>query len=336
LTTADVDTNENGQIPEVDKTSSSIWVKIIPKAVKESFAGWKTYFDHPVRNAGLGLALLYMTVLGFDNITYGYAIIQKVPESILGILVAVSAVVGVLGSVAYPLLKKRLGLERTGLLGMFLLVSTSSLSVVSIFLPGSPFITWISSAEKGEELSQTDQIEKTDVNIAHITVLMIGIILARFGLWIVDLTITQILQERVEEERRGVINGVQDSLNNSMDLLKCILVILLPDAKDFGCLIILSYVSISSGWLLYAAFSRQQRGHLFHFCRLIPCSNQNELPASSHWPFLPEPENKQPSYDCEEEEVFGIGSNQEHEHNTPIIKSSVDVERLEKIISCNV
>ena len=45
-----------------------------------------------------------------QNILYflhiGYAIIQKVPESILGILVAVSAVVGVLGSVAYPLLKK--------------------------------------------------------------------------------------------------------------------------------------------------------------------------------------------------------------------------------------
>ena len=155
------------------------------------------------------------------------------------------------------------------------------------------------------------------------------------GLWIVDLTITQILQERVEEERRGVINGVQDSLNNSMDLLKCILVILLPDAKDFGCLIILSYVSISSGWLLYAAFSRQQRGHLFHFCRLIPCSNQNELPASSHWPFLPEPENKQPVYDCEEEEVFRIGNNQEFKNNTPIIKSSVDVEKLEKIIGCN-
>merc|ERR1711997_1195448 len=235
---------------------------------------------------------------------------------------------GVLGSVAYPLLKKRLGLERTGLLGMFLLVSTSTLSVVSIFIPGSPFINWISNIENEDH-------DKSS-NVAHVTVLMTGIILARFGLWIVDLTITQILQERVEEERRGVINGVQDSLNNSMDLLKCVLVILLPDAKHFGCLIILSYISISSGWLLYAAFSRQQRGHLFHFCRLIPCSNQNELPASSHWPFLPEPENKQPSYDCEEEEVFGIGSNQEHEHNTPIIKSSVDVERLEKIISCNV
>ena len=157
------------------------------------------------------------------------------------------------------------------------------------------------------------------------------------GLWIVDLTITQILQERVEEERRGVINGVQDSLNNSMDLLKCVLVILLPDAKHFGCLIILSYISISSGWLLYAAFSRQQRGHLFHFCRLIPCSNQNELPATSHWPFLPEPGKKQPTYDCEEEEALSLGDNrnQQNEINTPIIKSSVNVENLEKIIGCN-
>merc|ERR1712045_320986 len=158
--------------------------KYVPNAVKESFTGWQTYFDHPVRNAGLGLSLLYMTVLGFDNITYGYAIIQEVPESILGVLVAISALVGVLGSTTYPIIKRRLGLERTGLLGMFLLVSTSALSVVSIFLPGSPFITWISSVEKGEGLSQADQIEKTDVNIAHITVLMIGIILARFGLWI--------------------------------------------------------------------------------------------------------------------------------------------------------
>ena len=37
----------------------------------ENFAGWKTYFRHPVRDSGLGLAMLYMTVLGFDNITWG-------------------------------------------------------------------------------------------------------------------------------------------------------------------------------------------------------------------------------------------------------------------------
>ena len=94
------------------------------------------------------------------------------------------------------------------------------------------------------------------------------------------MTVTQIIQERVEEERRGVINGVQDSLNNSLDLLKCILVILLPGEKDFGKLIILSYISISSGWVLYALYSRQQRGHLFHLNQLISCKDQIEIHPS--------------------------------------------------------
>ena len=39
--------------------------------LKSTFEGWREYFGHSVRYAGIGLALLYMTVLGFDNITYG-------------------------------------------------------------------------------------------------------------------------------------------------------------------------------------------------------------------------------------------------------------------------
>ena len=164
------------------------------------------------------------------------------------------------------------------------------------------------------------------------------------GLWIVDLTITQLLQERVEEERRGIVNGVQDSLNNSMDLLKCVLVILLPGSRDFGVLIIFSYISISCGWLLYAAFSRQQRGHLFHFSRLIPCNNQEEMPTNSHWPFLPEPENKQPTFDCDEIEILQTsgnlpsknGSELMMKNNSPIIKQLRDSQRLEEIIDCTI
>merc|ERR1712018_911778 len=183
--------------------------------------------------------MLYMSVLAFNNIICGYAILQNVSESILGILVAVSAIVGVLGSVAYPFLKKCLGLERTGLLGMFLFVTPNLLSVLSNFIPGAPFLeNWISQDEKDALLGMNENMESIDqnlpTNVEHITALMTGIIMGRFGLWVVDLTITQIIQERVEEDRRGVINGVQDSLNNSLDLLKYILVILLPGATDFG------------------------------------------------------------------------------------------------------
>jgi len=250
-------------------------------ALTSAVAGWKTYFTHPVRNAGLGLSFLYMTVLGFDNITYGYCILQGVSHFALGVLVGVSALVGVLGSLAYPPIRSRIGLERTGLLGMLLLISTSSLAVLSVFLPGSPMDleAWMRNDNMTEAYNDNNSTDDTSAIIdesneflmkyGSVSVFLLGIILARFGLWIVDLTINQIIQEKVEEDKRGVFNGVQDSLNNSLDLLKCILVIFLPDQQTFGLLILLSFVSINTGWLLYALYSRSQRGHLFHFCQLV-------------------------------------------------------------------
>merc|ERR1711974_299868 len=156
----------------------------------------------------------------------------------LGVLVGVSAVVGVAGSLAYPPIRKRVGLERTGLLGMFLLVSCSSLALLSIALPGSPMdlnVLVQSNINSSIPLSPTTIIpEDTNSSVS-------GTILARFGLWVVDLTVNQLLQEKVEEEVRGVVNGVQESLNNSLDLAKCILVILLPAEETFGLLIIASF-----------------------------------------------------------------------------------------------
>ena len=36
-----------------------------------AWSAWRAYMHHPVRNAGLGLALLFMTVLAFDNYSRG-------------------------------------------------------------------------------------------------------------------------------------------------------------------------------------------------------------------------------------------------------------------------
>ena len=90
--------------------------------------GWVTYMKHPVRNAGLGLAFLYMTVLGFDSITWSYCLLQVHPEicifipachlhwsvtngetfqgvteSTLGLLTGLSAVMGVAGARIFPI-----------------------------------------------------------------------------------------------------------------------------------------------------------------------------------------------------------------------------------------
>ena len=91
---------------ESDNCSLCSFPETVWHGVKNSFSGWLAYLRHPARDAGLGLAFLYMTVLGFDNITYGFCLKQCVTESVLGGLVAVSAVFGVTGSVVFPVLRR--------------------------------------------------------------------------------------------------------------------------------------------------------------------------------------------------------------------------------------
>ena len=105
----------------------------------EAFQSWTLYMNFPIRNAGLGLACLYMTVLGFDNITYGYCVHQCVRESLLGGLIGISALNGVLASLSFPFLRRTLGLEKTGILGFSCLIALKSLCVASIWSSGSPF-----------------------------------------------------------------------------------------------------------------------------------------------------------------------------------------------------
>ena len=87
-----------------------------------------------------------------------------------------------------------------------------------------------------------------------------------------DLSITQLFLEAVIETERGIVNGVQSSLNKLMDVFKFGLVVAVPDTETFGFLIIISFAFVSLGWVLYAVFVRRARGHFFH---APTCSNNN-------------------------------------------------------------
>ena len=244
--------------------------------IKDVGTGWKLYMTHNVRNAGLGLAFLWMTVLGFDNITYGFCLAQCVTDGILGILVGVSAFIGILGSLSFPYIRKRFGLAKTGVIGMGCLITADMLCVISIWLDGSPFdpLNIENQAQEIEKINDNDldrspvvptfsdtnnstlstSEDPSDCQISSflsVSVLLSGILMAKFGLWIADITITQTIQEDVEEEHRGVINGVQNSMNSLMDTIKFSLVILLPAERTFGFLILASFVSIVCGAASY-------------------------------------------------------------------------------------
>ncbi|XP_078518942.1 ferroportin-like [Lissotriton helveticus] len=261
--------------------------------------GWKAYYRQSVFLCGLGLAFLYTTVLGFDCITTGYAYTQGISGSLLSILMAISAISGLVGTFLFTKLRRRYGLAVTGIISSCLHVSCLMLCVLSVFAPGSPFDLGIFSVFTSKNLSihnDTQQQKQmhfypsqgninqpilSDRSSIHwtnntllfenagagdnpesyisIALLFTGVILARVGLWSFDLTVTQLLQENIPESERGVVNGVQSSLNYLMDLVHFIMVIMAPQPQQFGLLVIISILFVTAGHTLYFLYTKKHK-----------------------------------------------------------------------------
>ncbi|XP_066441521.1 solute carrier family 40 member 1-like [Eleutherodactylus coqui] len=261
--------------------------------------GWKSYYRQSVFLAGLGLAFLYTTVLGFDCITTGYAYTQGISGSLLSILMAVSAISGLMGTFLFTKLRRHYGLVVTGIISSCLHVSCLMLCVFSVFAPGSPFDLGIFSVIMGmNSSSNTEKLHQNQLHIypsqgninqpilpdrssihwtnntvlfesvragdhpdSYISIILLfsGVILARVGLWSFDLTVTQLLQENIPESERGVVNGVQSSMNYLMDLVHFIMVILAPQPQQFGLLVIISILFVIAGHTMYFFYTKKYK-----------------------------------------------------------------------------
>lgn len=104
-----------------------------------TYQGWKTYQSYTVAWAGFGIAMFYMTVMGFDAITTGYGYTIGVPEYMIGVMRALGSLAGIMGTLLYPTLRSKVGLERTGLYAVSFQILCLGLCVSSIWAPGSPF-----------------------------------------------------------------------------------------------------------------------------------------------------------------------------------------------------
>lgn len=174
--------------------------------------GWVSYYNQPVFLAGMGLAFLYMTVLGFDCITTGFVNVEPVS----------------------PTTK----------------------------IPETVFTTEMHMSN----MSNVHEMSTKPIPIVSVSLLFAGVIAARIGLWSFDLTVTQLLQENVIESERGIINGVQNSMNYLLDLLHFIMVILAPNPEAFGLLVLISVSFVAMGHLMYFRFAQKTLGNQIFVC----------------------------------------------------------------------
>jgi len=240
--------------------------------------GWRTYVRQKIVFAGVSLALLYMTVLGFDSITLAYIAANDVSEWMVGLSMGLAGVTGIIGTVMFTCLHRLSGLNKTGIVAFISEIICLTLAVASIWTPGSRFdpnyVSFdlqpfnatdcvnrtttqgflfgvdVMNSSQTDEMMTADWTTVAPVNTKSILdnisilLLLVGIISSRVGLWMADLVVTQLMQESIIETERGIVNGVQNSLNMLMDMLKFILVILLPRIEIFGIHIILSFIFI--------------------------------------------------------------------------------------------
>ncbi|CAF1025502.1 unnamed protein product [Adineta steineri] len=228
-----------------------------------SFQGLGTYASLSVCLPGLSLALLYMTVLSFDSVTRAYVIEQGLSEVLLGLLNGLGSIVGIIGTFIYPIFVKRTGLVRTGVIGFWSEFSMLILCLLSLFVHGTSFTPFkrftIGSCHLYEMSNKDSTINIKPFECSNskfsVLLLVIGITLNRFGLWIADLTVTQLQQERVPENIRGRIGGTQHSLNQFFDMLRYTLIILLPRMSQFGYHICSSVLSVFLASFIYTIWS---------------------------------------------------------------------------------
>ncbi|XP_045420774.1 solute carrier family 40 member 1-like isoform X2 [Lemur catta] len=143
-------------------TGFPLGLRKLQRLLRTCREGWEAYRRQTIFLAGLGLAFLYMTVLGFDCITTGFAYTQGIGGSLLSILTALSALSGLMGTILFTWLRGHYGLVTTGVISSWLHLGCLMLCVFSVFAPGSPFDLAFFSLPLSKNSSSNHELLKED------------------------------------------------------------------------------------------------------------------------------------------------------------------------------
>ena len=140
----------------------------------------------------------------------------------VGIWRGVSSAVGLVGTIAYKVSANHLKLSTTGMWSIVYQLIFISFSFVSMFI--------------------------SDFTISMV-LLVFGVCTSRIGLYVFEITVTQLMQEYIPESIRGNIGGIQNSLNAFFQLSSFVVCVIYPNPKDFIIVVTVGYITATNAMI---------------------------------------------------------------------------------------
>lgn len=151
----------------------------------------------------------------------------------IGFWRGVSSAAGLAGTFVYHFMARRTSLINTGMCSISFQFLCLTMSYASLFI---------------------------DNYATSLAMLIAGVCASRVGLWVFDITVTQLMQLHVHEDVRGLVGGTQQSMNAFFAMLSFALGILIPDPMYFHYYVSVGYISVGMAMICYALgiYTRKQ------------------------------------------------------------------------------
>ncbi|GAX26929.1 solute carrier family 40 (iron-regulated transporter), member 1 [Fistulifera solaris] len=193
------------------------------------------YMKQDVAWAGLGLSLLYLNALTFGGLMTGYLAWRGMRLETVGIWRGISAAVGLCGTFVFHFSVNRTTLINTGMWSILYQFCCISVSFSSLFVK--------------------DYLTSTSLLIG-------GVCCSRIGLWVFDISVTQLMQQYIPAGIRGQVGGTQQSLNAFFQLLSFALALLFPNPKEFHIYVSAGYCAAGIAVVFFAGGIYARQGAL--------------------------------------------------------------------------
>jgi iron-regulated transporter 1 len=203
--------------------------------------------------AALSLALLYLTVMSFGTLMTAYLKYSGLKEAELSIYRGFGALSGIAATLVFPTLHKKYGLIITGAAAIWT-------QLLCLVLAATPAIIISLLNRQGTEQ------ESNTPSVLAIRLLVVGLILSRFGLWGFDLAVNQILQETVSSANLGSVNGVQGSLQSLFQMLGYVAGVVIWRPAQFSLLMMGSVAAVGAAAVLFTLYGLRVRFNHMNLC----------------------------------------------------------------------